>query len=172
MSKFCKNCGSELKEGSNFCGFCGTNNGGEDNNPITEYGSNNNEPIKEYGVKPETNTYTVNNENRSGNSNNGQNINNTVYQNNAQNQASYVQNPNKYCGAAIASLVCSLIGLLCFGIPLGFAAVVAGIYALTQIKQTSEKGKGLAIAGIVIGAIDVIAAIFFIVASSIIKLMN
>lgn len=52
-------------------------------------------------------------------------------------------------GLAIGSLVTS-----CFGFLYGLSAIVGiilGIIALNQIKQTGQQGRGLAIAGIVVG---------------------
>ncbi len=52
-------------------------------------------------------------------------------------------------GLAIASLISSFTGLLCL---IGsIVAIVLGIIALNQIKQTRQEGYGLAVAGIVIG---------------------
>jgi hypothetical protein len=64
---------------------------------------------------------------------------------------------------AIASLVSSLVGLLCFGIgPL--LGLVFGFIALNQIKQTGQSGRGMAIAGIVIsGAIIAMFVVFIII---------
>jgi uncharacterized protein DUF4190 len=66
---------------------------------------------------------------------------------------------------AIASLVASLVGFLCW---LGsIAGIALGIVALNQIKQTREDGHGLAVAGIAIGALSlVVGLIFFVVAFS------
>ncbi|ACQ78795.1 conserved hypothetical protein [Beutenbergia cavernae DSM 12333] len=52
-------------------------------------------------------------------------------------------------GFATASLVCSI--LLCFGPLGGTAAVIFGHVALSQIKRTQQAGRGMAIAGLVIG---------------------
>jgi hypothetical protein len=50
---------------------------------------------------------------------------------------------------AIASLVCSLSGLLCgVGALLG---IIFGHIALSQIKRNGQEGRGLAIAGTIIG---------------------
>jgi len=43
------------------------------------------------------------------------------------------------------------------------AAVICGHIALSQIKKTGEKGRGLAIAGLVLGYLGLIAGIIFIV---------
>ena len=66
---------------------------------------------------------------------------------------------------AIASLVSSLVGLLCFGIgPL--LGLVFGFIALNQIKQSGQSGRGMAIAGIVIsGAIIAMFIVFVIIAA-------
>ncbi|MGA8253904.1 MAG: DUF4190 domain-containing protein [Mycobacterium sp.] len=52
---------------------------------------------------------------------------------------------------ALASLLCSSLGLLCIMGPI--AGLIFGFLALNQIKQTGQRGRGLAIAGIVIGAL-------------------
>ena len=58
----------------------------------------------------------------------------------------------KYNKPAIIGLVLSIISV--FGVGLaGIAGFILGIVALTQIKHTHEKGKGLAIAAIIVGFI-------------------
>ena len=60
-------------------------------------------------------------------------------------------------GMAIASLVCSLLGLLCgIGSILG---LIFGFMALGQINKTGQGGRGMAMAGIVIGAISLVLSI-------------
>src|SRR5262249_45815910 len=54
-------------------------------------------------------------------------------------------------GLAIASLVSSFTGFLCCFIG-SILAIVLGVVALNQIKQTRQEGYGLAVTGIVIGA--------------------
>ena len=66
-----------------------------------------------------------------------------------------------YSELAIASLT---IGVLCFiqlfGLERSIAAIVFGVLALRRIKHDETlKGKGLAIAGIVLGAIYCLIAI-------------
>lgn len=54
-------------------------------------------------------------------------------------------------GLAIASLVCSLAGVItCISAPIG---IVLGHVAKKQIAQTGEEGDGLATAGLVVGYI-------------------
>jgi Na+/melibiose symporter-like transporter len=58
---------------------------------------------------------------------------------------------------AIASLVSSIIGACCgLGSIIG---IVLGIVALNQIKQTRQAGQGLAIAGIIVGAITMLISL-------------
>jgi serine/threonine protein kinase len=61
----------------------------------------------------------------------------------------------KWNGLAIASLVVS--PFLCFGM---IPAIVLGIVSLNQIKRSGAKGRGLAIAGIVIGVLWVLFTVW------------
>ena len=62
------------------------------------------------------------------------------------------QQSNKYNKLSIIGFILSVISI--FGVGLaGLAGFILGIVALVQIKHTNEKGKGLAIAAIVIGLI-------------------
>ena len=56
----------------------------------------------------------------------------------------------KYNKSAVVGLVLSIISV--FGVGLaGIVGFILGIVALTQIKHTHEKGKGVAIAAIIVG---------------------
>jgi hypothetical protein len=58
---------------------------------------------------------------------------------------------------AIWSLVASLIGFICcLGSVVGIAL---GLVSLNQIKQRQEEGQGLAIAGIAVGAVSLLAGL-------------
>ena len=57
---------------------------------------------------------------------------------------------------ALASFICSLVGLVIAGIPCGIAAIVTGILGLTKFNPEIENNKWMAIFGIVLGAIDAI----------------
>jgi hypothetical protein len=67
---------------------------------------------------------------------------------------------------AIASLVCSLVGLFCLGIP-AILGVIFGFIGLGQTKDNARPGRGLAIAGLIIGALVVLMyAVIFIAAAA------
>jgi len=69
-------------------------------------------------------------------------------------------------GKAIAGFVCSLAGFLLFGLELilGVIGLILSSVALNGMKQSgNRKGRGMAIAGLVIGIIDIVGAILIIV---------
>lgn len=57
-------------------------------------------------------------------------------------------------GLAIASLVLSLVGLLCG--PVSIVGALMGRTALRKIQQTGERGEGLARAGMIIGWVGLV----------------
>lgn len=60
---------------------------------------------------------------------------------------------------AIFSLVASCIGLLCgFGSIIG---IVLGVIAMNQIKRTGQQGRGLAVAGIAVGAVSLVVSVIW-----------
>ena len=63
----------------------------------------------------------------------------------------------------LASFVISLIGLVVAGLPCGIVAIITGIVGLVTFKPEEQKGKWAAIAGLVIGVIDVICMIIYFV---------
>ncbi|WP_241010874.1 DUF4190 domain-containing protein [Mycobacterium camsae] len=62
---------------------------------------------------------------------------------------------------AIASLVASLLGWICGVGPI--LGVVFGIIALNQIKQNGQAGRGLALAGIIIGGIGIAFMVMYLI---------
>ena len=91
----------------------------------------NNNPIQETGVKKEE--YTA--------------------------QTTQSGGQRKQNAMALTSFILSLVGLIIAGLPCGIVAIVTGIIGLVKFDVTKEKGKGFAIAGLVVGVIDVIAVI-------------
>ena len=70
--------------------------------------------------------------------------------------------PTPSSALAIASLILGIIGqltgLMFFGAVLGLVGVILGIVALVKVKNGTASGKGMAIGGIVTGALGMIAA--------------
>ena len=64
------------------------------------------------------------------------------------------QQPPK-SGMAIASLVCSLAGIVACGIP-AVLGVIFGFVGLSQTKDGARSGRGMAVAGLVIGIVVVL----------------
>ncbi|WP_294640948.1 DUF4190 domain-containing protein [Rothia mucilaginosa] len=72
--------------------------------------------------------------------------------------------PKPGSGLAIASLICGILGVLTgififSGLSLGLAGIVLGIVALVKVKNGTASGKGMAIGGIVTGALGMIVAV-------------
>ena len=65
----------------------------------------------------------------------------------------------KQSALCIVSFVFSLVGLLIAAMPCGLVALITGIIGVAKFDPAKNSGKGLAIAGIIIGAIDIIAGI-------------
>ena len=87
------------------------------------------------------------------------NVNNTQANNNV------VQGGTKKTnGLAVTSFVCSMVGIVVFGLVMGILAICFGAVGLSRTKYfPEESGKGFAITGIVVGIIEVIIMIFYIV---------
>jgi hypothetical protein len=75
--------------------------------------------------------------------------------------------PKKTHGLALSGFIGSLVGLFVLGIPLGIMAVIFGSISLGSIDKHPEryKGRGLAIASIIIGAVDIIGMIIILATS-------
>ena len=98
----------------------------------------NNNPIQESGVKTEQYTAQTT-------------------------QTAQTAGQRKQNAMALTSFIIALVGLLVAGLPCGIVAVVLGIVGLVKFDATKDKGKGFAIAGLVIGVIDVIAVVLNII---------
>jgi hypothetical protein len=66
-------------------------------------------------------------------------------------------------GLAIASLVCGIAGFLVFGVVLGPLAVIFGAIGLSRANRGAS-GRGMAIAGLVLGVLATVIAIVLLVA--------
>lgn len=63
-------------------------------------------------------------------------------------------------GKATASLVTSLVGLLCCGLP-AIAGLVLGIMAMRETRSTGQEGYGLALAGVIISSLVVVGYVLY-----------
>jgi hypothetical protein len=68
-------------------------------------------------------------------------------------------------GFAIAAFVCSLVGLLVAALPLGIVSVVFAGIALSRVGiDPQPSSKGFAVAGLVVGIIDIVGGLILIAA--------
>jgi hypothetical protein len=78
-------------------------------------------------------------------------------------QPSGYPQPRQNNGMAIASLVCGIAGLFLFGVVLGPLAVIFGALGLSRANRGAS-GRGMAIAGLVLGLIATVVAVILLVA--------
>jgi Domain of unknown function (DUF4190) len=64
-------------------------------------------------------------------------------------------------GLAIAAMICGICGFLCL-IP-GVVGIILGAAALPRIKRSQQSGRGMAIAGIVVGSLWIVAFILLLI---------
>jgi len=78
--------------------------------------------------------------------------------------AAVAASPGKTSGMAVASFVLSLVGIFCLGFITGLLALIFGAVAMNAIsKNPGLKGRGLAVAGFIIGIIDVVGWLVWLV---------
>ena len=64
---------------------------------------------------------------------------------------------------AIASLVTALVGIPIFGALTGLVAILLGCLALGSLRVSRQRGTGLAVAGVLLGLVDVVGWLIFLV---------
>jgi len=67
-------------------------------------------------------------------------------------------------GKAIASLVTSLVGLLCCGLP-SIAGLVLGIVGMRETKRTGQDGYAIALIGTIVGGLAVAGWVIYLLLS-------
>jgi hypothetical protein len=83
--------------------------------------------------------------------------------------ASYASETNSVArtnGFAIAGLVCGIVGVFLASIILGPLAIIFGGIGLNRANHSGGKGKGMSIAGVALGVIDVVLFVIVAVAAS------
>ena len=134
MNKYCPRCGNVVNQNDNFCGYC-------------RYSLNNN-------IEQMNNQNMINNSVNSVN----QDTNQTQSINNSQNI-----NTVKTNTFAITGFIMSIASpTFCCGL-LSLSSLIVSIIGLIKVNKTKENGKGLAIAGIIISAITILAYILYII---------
>lgn len=125
-----------------------------------ENNENNENPIKEFDESTETEVITnvepVKDENVKQES-----VKTEVTNNANQSQSSKTMN-----SFALVSFICSLVGLAVCGLPLGIAATITGIKALTDFKAEKENNKWMAIFGLILGIVDIVCVVIYLVTMS------
>lgn len=66
-------------------------------------------------------------------------------------------------GSLVASILAFPLGFCYIGPVVAIVGVVLGIIALNQIKQSGENGRGLAIAGIIVGAVILVLTVILVI---------
>lgn len=62
-------------------------------------------------------------------------------------------------GLAISGFIIGLVSLFVAGIPLGIVAVIFSAIALGQIQKKGQRGRGFAIAGLILGIVGIVGAL-------------
>lgn len=122
-----------------------------------ENNENNENPIKEFDKSTETEVITEEK------TNNQEPVKAEVTNNTNQEQAPKTKTMNSF---ALVSFICSLVGLAVCGLPLGIAATITGIKALTDFKAEKENNKWMAIFGLILGIVDIICVVIYLVTMS------
>jgi hypothetical protein len=61
---------------------------------------------------------------------------------------------------AITSLVCGIVGFFCCGV-LSVVGLITGFIAMNQIKQTGQRGHGMALAGTIVSGVSLLVGVAF-----------
>ena len=69
--------------------------------------------------------------------------------------------PRRFNRLAIAAFVTALAGIPLFGVFTGLVATILGSIALGTIRQTRQRGVGLALVGVFLGIADVVGWVIF-----------
>ncbi len=148
---YCTKCGNKNDDSSNFCGYCGAVLKSADPNGILYREPDvNNQLTQESGsFNTQQNGYAEQNYNQNTNYNRTPNYN--------QNMPTSRYNP-----MAIAGFITSC-GCILFGGLAGFVGLVLSLIGFHLTNVRGEKGKGFAIAGIIIGCLSVAVTILLVI---------
>lgn len=134
MNKYCTKCGNVVNENDNFCGYC-RNSLNSNISQINNQGEVNNNVNQNMNQTQSINSV-----------NNSQNINNV-----------------KTNSLAITGFIMSIASPALFCGLLSLPSLIISIIGLVKVNKTKENGKGLAIAGIIISTVTILAYILYII---------
>lgn len=162
--KNCTNCGSPMDDNAAFCANCGT--AAVPAAPAPEMPAPDVQPSYQAPVQPEPmaqqNTYQTNpaptyNQNAGGY--------NQANQNNAYNP--YVQPTQSMNVPGLVGFIFAMLGILLFltgyGIIAGVVGLILSIIGMVQIKKSMQKGRGLALAGLIASIFDIVGGVVYLV---------
>lgn len=69
----------------------------------------------------------------------------------------------KFHKVGIASFISSIVGLFVLGLPCGLIALITGIIGLSTFKVEEQRGRWMAITGLIIGVLDIIVSSIYII---------
>lgn len=167
---YCKNCGSQIDDNANVCGYCGTPvhtqngfSGNQQNN--TAFGQQvYGEPTPSYSGSTQNASY----QNSSQNMNqgyNGQQYQNNGYPNQNQGYGYGAPQPSNMDGGsmgfAITSMVLGIVAILMMCCVSSFwlktiVGVLGLVFGIVSLQNKNNSGKGMAIAGIVCSGIALV----------------
>ena len=134
---FCTKCGKEYAEGDKFCTGCGKN-------------------LQENETNQENNVYVG-----------SENSNPTVdpYAMYKTLHSKPASKSDSFSGLAIAGFVLSLVGAFIIPLIIGTAGLVFSAVAFKDIKSNGKRGFGLALAGLIIGIINMLYVFYVLIAN-------
>lgn len=134
---FCTKCGKEYAEGDKFCTGCGKN-------------------LQENETNQENNVYVE-----------SENSNPTVDPYAMYNalHSKPARKSDSFSGLAIAGFVLSLVGAFIIPLIIGTAGLVFSCVAFKDIKSNGKRGFGLALAGLIIGIINMLYVFYVLIAN-------
>jgi uncharacterized membrane protein YvbJ len=126
---FCPKCGQQVDDDAKFCPNCGAAINNEMSSKDIRHDETINYSTDMLNQAPKDNYYQ-------------QSANSPVYNNNV--------SSDKNDGMCMASFILSLVGL-------GILPIIFGVIGLNNTSKNGTKGRGFAIAGIVIGCVELVA---------------
>jgi len=147
---FCKNCGKEIDNDSKVCSYCGTIL--VKNSELMDYlnsDSSNNFKLTNSSENIDVEENYVN-----------ENIENDVnYRVDESSNENYKENKEvPFSGVSLAGFILSMFGLITV-----IAGLICSIVGLVQCSGNKRRGRGFAIAGLIISLVDIVCALIYLV---------